>query len=86
MSKITFGPSTDYNNVERVTRLIRGDVVARNGDCCGTKAVNDALCSTASDLSAAVDAKSLSQQDRYNDFVKRAYLTIYPFAGNDYNP
>ena len=88
MAKIKFDSDTDYDNVLDITKKIFGDVVDRGDDCCSGIAVQNAVCKTSAQIDAAELAKLSvpANQDRYERAVKYAYLTIYPFAGKDYNP
>ena len=88
MAKIKFDSTTDYANVLSITKKIFGDVVDRGDDCCSGIAVQNAICKTSAQIDAA-ELANLSipaNQARYERAVKYAYLTIYPFADNDYNP
>lgn len=85
-NKIPFDDTTNYPDVYRVTQLMFGDIVGRGTKCCQSPAVKEALCNAVSDVRAADIANSLSDTARYNDSVKSAYLTLYPFSGDkDYN-
>lgn len=87
MAKIIFDNNTDYSDVYRITQLIYGDVAALSGTtCCNETEKNTAFCRTAAYLRAADIADDESDTPRYENAVKIAYLTIYPFAINDYNP
>lgn len=86
MAKVIFNEFTDYQQVYGITKLIFGDVAARGTNCCHSKAEENAMCKTASYMRAADIATTSGDEPRYDDAVKIAYLTIYPFADRDYNP
>lgn len=85
-NKIPFNGTTNYPDVYRVTQLMFGDIVGRGTKCCQSPQVKEALCNAVSDIKAADIADGLSDVDRYDDAVKSAYLTLYPYSmDKDYN-
>lgn len=85
-NKIPFDETTNYPDVYRITKLMRGDIVARGKKCCQSAPVKDALCQANPMIDAAQTALDLSDQERYEQAVKGAYLTLYPYSlDQDYN-
>lgn len=85
-NKIPFDGGTNYLDVYRITKLMRGDIVARGKKCCQSAAVKAALCEANPMIDAAQTALDNGDQERYKHAVKGAYLTLYPFSGDeDYN-
>ncbi len=86
-NKIPFDGTTNYPDVLRVTKLMFGDVVAQGSKCCHTPQVESALGKAERWIAAADRAVLPTDVIRYQDFVKSAYLTLYPFSGDkDYTP
>lgn len=79
-NKIIFNGSTNYTEVFRISKLMVGDIVARGGKCCNTSKEKEALCSSISSLYAAQNDLTEGDITRFNNAVKSAYLTLYPFS------
>ena len=82
-NKIPFDDTTNYPDVYRITKLMRGDIVARGKKCCQSAAVKGALCEANPMIDAAQTALDIGDQERYEHAVKGAYLTLYPFSGDE---
>lgn len=86
MNKIVFDESTDYADVYRIVKLMRGDIVARGKRCCQSAPVKAALCEANPMIDAAATAAENGDDDRFKQAVEAAYLTLYPFSLDvDYN-
>lgn len=85
-NKIPFNDTTNYPDVYRIDKLMFGDITARGTKCCQSKATEDALCTSLKWLYAAEVALENMEDERFEQAVKAAYLTMYPFSlDQDYN-
>ena len=79
-NKIPFGPDTDYPEVLRITKEMYGDIMARGTKCCHPPQVSEALDKALRWMYAADLADASGDEVRYEQAVKAAYLTLYPFS------
>ena len=85
-NKIPFDDTTNYPDVLRVTKQMFGDIEARGTKCCHPPQIEEALNKSLRWISTADSLDPLDDQERYEQAVKSAYLTIYPYSmDQDYN-
>lgn len=85
-NKISFDETTNYTDVYRIVKLMRGDIVARGKRCCQSANVKKALCEANPMIDAAQTALDVGSQERFEHAVKGAYLMLYPYSLDvDYN-
>jgi len=85
-NKIPFDDTTNYPDVYRIDKLMFGDITARGTKCCQSKQTETALCTSLKWLYAAQVAEDNGETERFEQAVKAAYLTLYPFSlDQDYN-
>lgn len=86
MNKIPFDDTTNYPDVLRVTKTMFGDIQARGTKCCQPPNIEEAMCRSLKWIYASDIADDTGNTERYEQAVRSAYLTIYPFSGDqDYN-
>ena len=72
-------PPLDYPSVLTTVKQMSNDLLSQKG-CCNSKKVMDTLKDVSLFRRAIDDALFFEDQDRYESYVKSAYLMLYPLA------
>lgn len=80
MNRIPFNDNTNYPEVLSITKEMFGDIESRGVKCCHPPQIEEALNRALRWVYAADLLNPASDTARYQQAVKSAYLTIYPYS------